>query len=134
MIGLKDVQKLHSLRPDQGKLLEISKRTRTSGFYPFTLHPDADVQIHSRLFCPALGIAEDPVTGTAGGPVGAYIVRFGLLPGAGETGLKVFSVCQGEAIGRAGILQVTACVKSGTVSEVSIAGRAVIVFRTEISL
>ncbi|MBR0522625.1 MAG: PhzF family phenazine biosynthesis protein, partial [Firmicutes bacterium] len=79
-------------------------------------------------------IAEDPVTGTAGGPVGAYIVRFRLFPGAGETGLKVFSVCQGEAIGRAGILQVTACVKSGTVSEVSIAGRAVIAFKTEISL
>jgi trans-2,3-dihydro-3-hydroxyanthranilate isomerase len=35
--------------------------------------------VHSRMFAPGLGIAEDPATGAASGPLGCYLVRHGLV-------------------------------------------------------
>ena len=43
---------------------------------PETVH--AGSSAHSRMFAPALGIAEDPATGSASGPLGAYMRRYGL--------------------------------------------------------
>jgi trans-2,3-dihydro-3-hydroxyanthranilate isomerase len=31
--------------------------------------------VHSRMFAPAMGIAEDPATGAASGPLGCYLPR-----------------------------------------------------------
>ncbi|MEO0563035.1 MAG: PhzF family phenazine biosynthesis protein, partial [Chloroflexota bacterium] len=46
-----------------------------------TVSPDAAA--YSRMFGPAMGIAEDPATGAASGPLGAYLVHYGLAqPGA----------------------------------------------------
>lgn len=36
--------------------------------------------VHSRMFAPAFGIPEDPATGAASGPLGAYLVKYGLAP------------------------------------------------------
>ncbi len=33
---------------------------------------------HSRMFAPALGVSEDPATGSASGPLGAYLLKYGL--------------------------------------------------------
>ena len=33
---------------------------------------------HSRMFAPALGISEDPATGSASGPLGVYLLKYGL--------------------------------------------------------
>jgi trans-2,3-dihydro-3-hydroxyanthranilate isomerase len=32
------------------------------------------------MFAPNIGIAEDPATGAASGPLGCYLVRYGLVP------------------------------------------------------
>ncbi len=37
-----------------------------------------DSTVHSRMFAPALGISEDPATGSASGPLGAYLLKYGL--------------------------------------------------------
>lgn len=34
--------------------------------------------IHSRMFAPAMGIAEDPTTEGASGPLGAYLIEYGV--------------------------------------------------------
>jgi trans-2,3-dihydro-3-hydroxyanthranilate isomerase len=39
-----------------------------------TQYPGATV--HSRMFAPAMGITEDPATGAASGPLGAYLVKY----------------------------------------------------------
>ena len=36
--------------------------------------------VHSRMFAPGMGITEDPATGAASGPLGCYLVRYGLVP------------------------------------------------------
>jgi len=35
--------------------------------------------VHSRMFAPVMGITEDPATGAASGPLGSYLVRYGLV-------------------------------------------------------
>src|SRR5215218_5230802 len=37
--------------------------------------------VHSRMFAPGMGITEDPATGAASGPLGSYLVRYGLVAG-----------------------------------------------------
>jgi trans-2,3-dihydro-3-hydroxyanthranilate isomerase len=39
----------------------------------------ADSTVHSRMFAPVVGITEDPATGAASGPLGCYLVRYGIV-------------------------------------------------------
>lgn len=49
--------------------------------YTFTMQTqNPQAQVHSRMFAPAMGIPEDPATGAACGPLGAYLVQHGLAP------------------------------------------------------
>jgi PhzF family phenazine biosynthesis protein len=53
------------------------------------------------MFAPAIGIAEDPVTGNAAGPLGAYLLHTGrVVPGADER--VSFVAGLSEAMGRPG--------------------------------
>jgi trans-2,3-dihydro-3-hydroxyanthranilate isomerase len=42
-----------------------------------TVNPDSTV--HSRMFAPGFGIPEDPATGAASGPLGCYLVKYGVV-------------------------------------------------------
>ena len=44
--------------------------------FVFSREPGADgATVYSRMFAPGLGVAEDPATGAASGPLGCYLVR-----------------------------------------------------------
>lgn len=132
MIGLRSSDQLHSLRPDLQRLSRLSRQIGCNGFYPFTLHPGEPVLVHGRMFAPAIGIAEDPVTGNANGPLGAYLVQHGLLHASGNE--AVFSIMQGEAIHRAGTMNVCVRVVDALPVSVQITGQAVIAFSTTLTL
>jgi trans-2,3-dihydro-3-hydroxyanthranilate isomerase len=67
-------------------------------FFVFTPESqDAGGTVHSRMFAPAMGIAEDPATGAASGPLGAYLVTYGIVPAAEH--IEIVSE-QGYEIGR----------------------------------
>ena len=55
--------------------------------------------VHSRMFAPALGISEDPATGSASGPLGAYLLRYALA----ESGDMISE--QGFEMGRRSLIQ-----------------------------
>ena len=59
--------------------------------------------VYSRMFAPEIGIAEDPATGSATGPLAAFMMRRGLLPL--ENGLRMVSE-QGTKMGRRSLLHV----------------------------
>ena len=82
------------------------------------------------MFAPAIGIAEDPVTGNANGPLGAYLVHWGLIPGNHSE--ISFQAIQGETIGREGKILVFIKMADNKPIEVQITGEAVIAFKTEI--
>jgi PhzF family phenazine biosynthesis protein len=132
MVGITDINLLHHLEPDMAQLSQISSRIGSNGFYVFTLHPQEEVLVHGRMFAPAIGISEDPVTGNANGPLGAYLVHYGLC----EKGISHyhFRVIQGEAMGRAGGMEVFVDLKEGKAVKVKISGDAVIAFWTEVEI
>ncbi|MBO0789569.1 MAG: PhzF family phenazine biosynthesis protein [Ktedonobacteraceae bacterium] len=64
-----------------------------------------DSTVHSRMFAPAMGIAEDPATGAASGPLGCYLMRYGLVRQTGAGRYQMVSE-QGFEIGRPSFVQV----------------------------
>lgn len=69
MIGITGREKLNRLTPDLHQLRELSKIIKCNGYYIFTLNSDdSDILSYGRMFAPAIGISEDPVTGNANGP------------------------------------------------------------------
>jgi trans-2,3-dihydro-3-hydroxyanthranilate isomerase len=54
-----------------------------AALYPFAFTGDEEPFVEARCFAPLEGIVEDPATGSAAGPLAAYLFREGLLgPGA----------------------------------------------------
>jgi PhzF family phenazine biosynthesis protein len=86
----------------------------------------------SRFFTPSEGINEDPVTGSANGPLGAYCVQFGLVPQ--NDGLIHLVGEQGDAIGRKGRVSIRIGCAGGTIQSVEIAGKAVSMFTAELRI
>lgn len=134
MIGIKDKRILDALTPDMIALSKISSRIDCNGFYVFTFNEGepSNVLVYGRMFAPAVGVNEDPVTGNANGPLGAYLVKHKLVKH--DNRLLIFNAIQGETINRLGLIQVMVSITDNEPSEVKIAGHAVVVFKTEIEL
>lgn len=132
MIGIKDYQQLHNLTPDMKELNKLSEKINCNGYFVFTFDSnEADILIKGRMFAPAIGIEEDPVTGNANGPVGAYIVKCKLAEF--DDNLK-FSAKQGMSIDREGKINVNVSIENGEPVKVQVSGTATVVFKTEIEL
>ena len=133
IIGIRSRDTLNCLAPDMSELTRISKRTGCNGFFVFTFDGGNDeILTHGRMFAPAIGIPEDPVTGNANGPLGAYLVKNGLIAINGET--VRFKGMQGEAIGRTGVVEVEVDISGGEPVQVRVGGHAVVAFKTEIEV
>lgn len=133
LVGIRDKTVLNRLRPDPARLTELSRRIGCNGYFVFVLVDEPDgVLSHGRMFAPAIGIPEDPVTGNANGPLGAYLVRHRLVPVNGSR--LAFKARQGEAIGRPGTVEVTVEIAGGRPTTVRVGGSAVIVFKSELVL
>jgi trans-2,3-dihydro-3-hydroxyanthranilate isomerase len=78
----------------------------------------------TRMFAPADGIAEDPATGSAAGPLALHLVRHGLVPRGQE-----LTISQGAEVGRPSTLYASA-----DDQRVEVGGAAVVVARGEFRL
>jgi trans-2,3-dihydro-3-hydroxyanthranilate isomerase len=86
------------------------RATEASGgecLYYFAVRGDGDVL--ARMFDAALGVGEDPATGSAAGPLGVYLASHGL---AGMPGSTV--IAQGEMVGRPSFLHVEVRADAGS--------------------
>ncbi|MGC0419482.1 PhzF family phenazine biosynthesis protein [Embleya sp. AB8] len=102
------------------------------GAVPYPDDGGAEPLTWSRMFAPAIGIAEDPVTGNGHGPLGAYPVRHGLAPLT--DGGFAFTGRQGVAMGRPGEVEVLVRAGADGALTVSVTGDAVTAFRAELHL
>lgn len=71
---------------------------------------------HSRMFAPALGISEDPATGAASGPLGAYLLKYNLVQA------KAMISEQGFEMGRPSFIRIEVRRDLDTFSEVAVGG------------
>lgn len=133
MIGIKSIKTLNSLQPNYDELSRLSKSIKCNGYYVFTVASEkSDILIQGRMFAPAIGINEDPVTGNANGPLGAYLVHHNLVQH--NNFLFKFKAKQGEAIERAGIIEIEVKIEDKEPVEVKVSGNAVIVFKSQLVL
>lgn len=94
-----------------------------AGVYVLSLETDSPAaDVHGRMFAPAFGIAEDPATGIASGPLGAYLVRHGLVPAAHS--VNIVSE-QGLEMGRPSRIEIGLEMDGARVTVVRVGGRCV---------
>ena len=82
--------------------------------------------VYSRMFAPHFdaGIPEDPATGGASGPLGCYLVHYGLV--AGEAAQRILSL-QGQAMGRPSRIHIRIDGTRNQITKVEVGGEAVLV-------
>jgi trans-2,3-dihydro-3-hydroxyanthranilate isomerase len=92
LVPVRDLETLRRARIDQPLVAEACERAGAEELYLFAAH---DGGVTARFFGPTAGIVEDPATGSAAGPLGAYLAANGLagMPGS-------VTVFQGEQVGR----------------------------------
>ncbi|MEO7214432.1 PhzF family isomerase [Mucilaginibacter sp.] len=133
MIGIKSRNKLNQLSPELNELVLLSKKLDCNGFFVFSFDSeDPQILTYGRMFAPAIGIAEDPVTGNANGPLGAYLVENKIVPHNGRN--FSFIGKQGEALKRPGTVAVSVGILNDHPVKIEIIGNAVSVFKTTIEI
>jgi PhzF family phenazine biosynthesis protein len=134
LIGLRDTAALDAVKPRLQALAALSARIGAQGYFLFVRGGSAGgMTTEARMFCPALGIDEDPVSGNAHAMLGVHLRELGLLPGGRER--SKFTGAQGRHVGRPGRVDVTVDLGSdGRATSATIAGEAVVVFETQLTL
>jgi PhzF family phenazine biosynthesis protein len=133
MIGIKSRNKLNDLTPNFNELTDLSSQISCNGYFVFTFDSnDKEILTYGRMFAPAIGINEDPVTGNANGPLGGYLIQNKIVDYRGN--LFEFKARQGEKIDRLGVIQVRVKIENDRPSLIQIKGDATVVFKTEIEI
>ncbi|MEO8423850.1 MAG: PhzF family phenazine biosynthesis protein [Actinomycetota bacterium] len=99
MVPLRDEEALRRARRDGAGCEDVCAAAEAESLYLFAVRGDGDVM--ARMFDRGAKVGEDPATGSAAGPLGAYLARHGL---AGMPGRVV--IAQGEMVGRPSFLHV----------------------------
>lgn len=121
-VALDSPEQVHALRPDFAKLAQLGHL----GIGAFAW--DAD-KVTLRVFVPAVGVDEDPATGSAAASLSVHLVRQGCYASG-----TLVTIHQGERMGRPSVLYARAEVEGKKVVRVSVGGSAVIIGRGELHL
>ncbi len=133
LLGLCDPHSLETLKPDLEALARLTPHLGADGYFVFALTEEREhARCESRMFCPAIGVPEDAVSGNAHSMLGTLLVRHGLLKGSNSVARLHGS--QGRSVGRPGEVSVEVELCGGEPRSVRISGTAVIVFQTVLAL
>lgn len=112
------------IKPDMERLKNINRELGVQSTHLFSLKTvERESTVHTRNFAPAAGISEEPVSGTANGALGCYLVKNGVVEV--PTG-KVFLMAeQGMEFGRPGRVSIEITVLKEKVTTVRVGGTAV---------
>ncbi len=80
IVPLKKLSAVQKAAPNAQMIMNNLKGLPSSEVLIFsteTVHPNNDV--HARMFAPDVGVLEDPATGSAAGPLGAYLEKYNVL-------------------------------------------------------
>ena len=123
MVPARSLRSLEKIELDLAAMRRVLSETQSDCFMIFTkecIHPQSTV--HARMFAPALGVSEDPATGSASGALGAYLVRHQLIETKPTTRILVE---QGYEMGRPSAIHVEVDSGPDGPSEVRVGGEAV---------
>jgi PhzF family phenazine biosynthesis protein len=115
---LQQETRVRALTPDMTATAALCRKISAVGLVVFARARGAEYALVVRVFCPADGIPEDPVTGAANAAIGAYLHGTDTLAKIGAN----YRVSQGREVGRDGYVDV--CVDTAT-GDVEIGGQTV---------
>jgi trans-2,3-dihydro-3-hydroxyanthranilate isomerase len=105
LVHVKTRDAVQRAQPDSEALLSILGEMEGQGCYLFTLETIlSQSSAHARFFNPTVGIVEDPATGSAAGPLAAFLVDRGQI----RDGMDVL-IEQGFEVGRPSEIRVSIC-------------------------
>ena len=123
---------LEKINPDYQALASELKKMKVNGVCLLSLETkEKNSAVHSRFFAPNYGIDEDPVTGSANGPLGCYLKKY-ILPGGYPVACRELSDGrlefigeQGDKIKRIGRVKIRVHCGKKDIENVSVSGEAV---------
>jgi len=125
-IALRDRESVDAAALDQSALRIVADARDFVGVFFFA---PVENGAYSRMSAPMSGIIDDPATGSASGPLGAYLVANGAL--AARDGQRFISE-QGVKMGRRSVIHGLLHVENGSLSAVEIGGCAVQIGRGDL--
>ncbi|GHA77036.1 PhzF family phenazine biosynthesis protein [Cognatilysobacter bugurensis] len=102
VVELESEAAVRAMRPDLAAISELTLHDGAVGLSVFAVCDGAPHDVVVRAFCPADGIPEDPVTGSANACVAAALADAGRVPGRGGA----YLASQGREVGRDGRVEV----------------------------
>lgn len=130
-VPLRSLDAIGRCGPNEPALKNLFDKAEPIMVFVFTAETvSADTAIHARMFgSHVIGVPEDPATGGAAAPLGAYVARHEVLPRAPE----IRFICeQGIEMGRRSRIHVEVHCQGETITELRIGGQTVIVGEGEI--
>jgi PhzF family phenazine biosynthesis protein len=100
MVRVLDAETVDKARPQADRLLAVLKDASAEGCYIYVFDDHAPETAYTRFFNPTVGLWEDAATGTAAGPLAAYLASEGRLKN------NELAIEQGTKMGRRSILRV----------------------------
>jgi PhzF family phenazine biosynthesis protein len=108
-----DAASVRAMQPDFARIGALTTRERNVvGLCVFARETGSDAAIVVRAFCPADGIPEDPVTGSANAAIAAFLRDSGQLAAIGTR----YRASQGREVGRDGFVDVVVDESADTIS------------------
>jgi len=131
LVPVGNARALEGLAPNFDTLVELGRELGAEGFFVFAVNLPSTTQgmtTESRMFCPALGIQEDPASGNAHGMLAAYLFEMGLFE-MGRIGMHQsgFLGLQGRHMQRPAQIHVRLERERSTLVAAHIGGHAVLV-------
>jgi PhzF family phenazine biosynthesis protein len=126
LVPVRDARTLDLLTPHFETLIALGNEIGADGFFVFSVNrvpEELSLSTDSRMFCPALGIPEDPVSGNAHAMLASYLWELGQF-GKNTT---AFIGRQGSQMNRPGEVSVKLEIEDGDLLAAHIGGSAVIV-------
>lgn len=124
LLALANPDVLERIEPRFEQILALGREFGADGFFAFgTMRNAGGTRTYSRMFCPALGIPEDPVSGNAHSMLAAYLWDLQQLNVTDPR----FVGFQGEHMQRPGQVHVSLDIDAGAMRAARIGGHAVIV-------
>lgn len=100
LVQAADEAAVRGLAPDLAAIARMLQATGAVGLAVFAASAAEDAQLVVRCFCPADGIPEDPVTGSANACIAAWLLANDSLPS------HRYIASQGREVGRDGLVEV----------------------------
>jgi trans-2,3-dihydro-3-hydroxyanthranilate isomerase len=133
MVGIRDLDAMARISFDVGALADVFASNDPAAVFVWTKQAQTEQgDVHCRMFWHhGREVFEDPATGSANGPLGAFLVQYGVVPRAPH--VRILSE-QGWEMGRPSLITIDVMTDEHAITDLWIAGQTVLVARGTLTL